>query len=340
MKKISGIAVVLILIIVAGYQVRSPRPEVIVPAEVIAHPFGFPLSNTFVTSWITIAVLLVLFYRATGFTGSRMKLVPSGVQNFMEAAVAGLFDFVVGIAGEQNGRKFFPLVATIFLFIITNAWLGLLPGFGTIGPVITAGHGAHRNFQEINLGGMKLALIIPGAAQPEEKAEGAGSDAAHGAGAPEGVLTGELVPLFRPANTDLNTTLGLALIAMAFVQTWGVQANGFFSYAGRFVRVGGLLKGNIGAGALDLYVGLLETIGEVAKVISFTFRLFGNMFAGEVLLLFIAWLVPFVGVLPFLGLELFVGFVQALVFAGLTLVFSSMAVTSHGDEHSEHAESH
>lgn len=338
MKKVLGIIVVVAILAVAGYQVRSPRPEVIVPAEIIAHPFGFPLSNTFVTAWITIAVLLLLSYFATGFNGSRMKLIPSGVQNFMEAAVGGLLDFVVGIAGEHNGRKFFPLIATIFLFIITNAWLGLLPGFGTIGPVVHEEHGHPRNFKEVNFGGLKLAVILPGMPQPEEAAKD--DHSADATRAPEGTITGVLVPALRPANTDLNTTLGLALIAMVVIQFWGIQANGPFSYGGRFLRIGELFKGRVGFGLLDLYVGLLETIGEFAKIISFTFRLFGNMFAGEVLLLFIAWLVPFVGVLPFMGLELFVGFVQALVFAGLTLVFSTMAVASHGEEHAEHAESH
>ncbi len=340
MIKVLGIVVVVAILAAAGYQVRSPRPEVIVPAEIIAHPFGFPLSNTFITAWITIAVLLTLFYFATGFNGSRMKLIPSGIQNFMEAAVGGLLDFVVGIAGEHNGRKFFPLVATIFLFIITNAWLGLLPGFGTIGPVSNVEHGNPRDFKEVNLGGLKLALILPGMPQPEAAKDDDSAVVAHPAKTPEGMINGVLVPALRPANTDLNTTLGLALIAMLFIQFWGIQANGPFSYGGRFLRVGEIFKGRIGFGLLDLYVGLLETIGEFAKIISFTFRLFGNMFAGEVLLLFIAWLVPFVGVLPFMGLELFVGFVQALVFAGLTLVFSTMAVASHGEEHAEHAESH
>ena len=136
-------------------------------------------------------------------------------------------------------------------------------------------------------------------------------------------------PLFRAATTDLNVTLGLAIISVALTQVYGVQALGFFSYLGRFI--------NFRHGFIPAVVGLLEIVSETAKLISFSFRLFGNIFAGEVLLVVVASLVPLVVVVPFYGLEVIVGFFQAFVFAALTLIFMSIATTSHDEHHEEHA---
>ncbi len=134
---------------------------------------------------------------------------------------------------------------------------------------------------------------------------------------------GVLIPFLRGASTDLNTTLALALIAITAIQFFGIRALGFFGYTSRFF--------NFKGGVIGLFVGVLELFAEVARVISFTFRLFGNMFAGEILLIVIGFLLPLVGIIPFLGLELFVGLVQAFIFATLILVFSVMATISHSD---------
>jgi F-type H+-transporting ATPase subunit a len=139
----------------------------------------------------------------------------------------------------------------------------------------------------------------------------------------EGQEVGVLVPFLRAAATDLNFTLALAIISMFMVQFYGIQALGL-GYFSKFIN----LKG----GAMGFIVGIIETISEIAKVISFAFRLFGNIFAGQVLLFVMAFLVPWLLPIPFYGLELFVHFIQALVFALLTLVFFSGAVVSH-DEH-------
>jgi F-type H+-transporting ATPase subunit a len=198
------------------------------------------------------------------------------------------------VAGEKNGRRFFPIVATIFLFVLMNAWLSLLPGFGSV-EVITA--------------------------------------------------EGEHVHLLRGANTDINVPLALALVSFVFVEYFGLRSHGF-RYLGKFINVGQffrsigqLFRGRFKAGLsglfngmIDIFVGILEALSEVIRVVSFTFRLFGNMTAGEILLLIVAFLVPWVLALPFYGLELLVGFVQALIFAGLTLVFVTIAVTSHQAE--------
>lgn len=128
------------------------------------------------------------------------------------------------------------------------------------------------------------------------------------------------VPLFRSANSDLNTTLALALVSVISTHVLGVAALGFWKHVGKFINFKLLLKNPIMFG-----VGILEVFGEISKIVSFSFRLFGNIFAGEVLLIVMGGLVAYVAPVPFYFLELFVGFIQALVFAMLTLVFLSMA---------------
>jgi len=130
------------------------------------------------------------------------------------------------------------------------------------------------------------------------------------------------VPLFRASTADLNTTIALALISVGMTQYYGVAYLGL-SYFTKFL--------NFKQGPIFTFVGLLEIISELAKIISFAFRLFGNIFAGEVLLAVIAYLLPLIAPVPFLGLEIFVGFIQALVFAMLTLVFINMATVGHED---------
>jgi F-type H+-transporting ATPase subunit a len=266
------------------------RPEPKLPAEVVFHLFGFPITNTLVAAWLTITVLIGVFFAAT----RKIKLIPSRLQTLLEFAIGGLLNFCQSVAGEKNGRRFFPIVATIFLFVLMNAWLSLLPGFGSV-EVITA--------------------------------------------------EGEHVHLLRGANTDINVPLALALVSFVFVEYFGLRSHGL-RYLGKFINVGQffrsigqLFRGRFKAGLsglfngmIDIFVGILEALSEVIRVVSFTFRLFGNMTAGEILLLIVAFLVPWVLALPFYGLELLVGFVQALIFAGLTLVFVTIAVTSHQAE--------
>ena len=148
----------------------------------------------------------------------------------------------------------------------------------------------------------------------------------------EGGRAGLLVPYLRGASTDLNTTLAIALVAMASVQFWGIKALGFGAYAGKF------FINPFKASPVDTFVGILEFMGEFIKVISFTFRLFGNMFAGEILLIAMGFLLPLIGIIPFLGLELFVGIIQALIFSMLTLIFGSLAIIAHSHGNEEHAE--
>jgi hypothetical protein len=147
----------------------------------------------------------------------------------------------------------------------------------------------------------------------------------------EGKTAGLLVPFLRGASTDVNTTLAVAIFAMVSVQFFGFRALGVRSYGSKFIQ------NPLKRGPINTFVGILELFGEFTKVISFTFRLFGNMFAGEILLVAMGFLLPLIGIIPFMGIELFVGVIQAFIFAMLTLVFAAMAVQSHGD-HEEHGE--
>ena len=292
-----------------GGFLSGPLAHIQLPAEALTeHPLvslgplgDFAITNTMAATWLTIFALLVFSLFAT----RKVSLVPSGLQNLAEMVLEAFLNLAENVAGK-SARRFFPLVMTIFLFVMAANWLGILPGFGTIGFV---DHHEISHFRETHILGIRILYL--------------------GFGTHEGAVVGFL----RSANTDLNSSLALALIAMVMVEYWGIRSNGFFSYAGRFLNVNRLAKGQI-AGVLDLFVGLLEAISEIARVISFTFRLFGNIFAGEVLLAAMALLVPLVGLVPFLGLELFVGLIQAFIFAMLTLVFATMASVSHkGEEH-------
>ncbi|MEK7542085.1 MAG: F0F1 ATP synthase subunit A [Patescibacteria group bacterium] len=240
-------------------------------AERLGEFLGMPITNSLILSLLT-AFLLV----GGGFLVVKsMRAIPGKLQNGGEIIVEGILDFVTQVLGDRKlALKFFPLVATIFLFILVSNWVGVLPGTGSLG--FYEEHGEEREF----------------------------------------------IPLFRSAAADLNTTLALALVAMAAVQLYGIKKLGFFRHWGKFFV--------FNKGPIYLFVGLLELVGEFAKVLSFSFRLFGNIFAGEVLLIIVAALLPVFlafGLLPFLFLEFFVGFIQALVFSMLTLIFLKVATT-------------
>ncbi len=234
-------------------------------AEPVFHIGSFPVTNTLLTSWITILLLFI-----GGFAlRKRMRDVPRGFQNIIEVLFEGMLSVMDGITGSREQTKmFFPLIATLFLFILLANWLGILPGFGTIG------------LQEVHEG------------------------------------KNIIVPFLRSTNSDLNMTLGMAIISVFSIQMFGIMLIGTAKYSKRFFNF---------KNPIFTFVGIIELVSEVAKLISFSFRLFGNVFAGEVLLVVISSLVPYVVPLPFYFLELFVGFIQAMVFAMLTLVFLKVA---------------
>jgi F0F1-type ATP synthase membrane subunit a len=393
---------------------RGPQPEIIVPAEIITRVGPLNISNTLITSWMSMVVIIGLSLAAT----RGMKMVPSGVQNFVEAVIEFLLDQVESVAGTVNGRRFFAVVATFFIFIIVSNWMGLLPFFNAIGK--TEDVGAHI-FHEIvdhaeagepfeedehfaawfmeNAGGVaitkpggeavefeipagtsagealdryivflaesftdfhrqgeeehaaptaeevKAALaaleadpkapkLVTAPAEGEHGSEAGGHGEGHGVESPAlhavvtdvefpGQKLALVIPLFRSAFSDINNTLALGFCSFLIVEFFGFRSLGI-GYLRKFFNF---------SNPVLTFVGLLELVSEFIRIISFAFRLFGNIFAGEVLIVMLTFLMPFLLVDVIYGLELFVGFIQAAVFALLTLVFLVMAVEHHGDEH-------
>ncbi len=262
----------------------SEKPVIHLAAPALFKVFGFPITNTMLAGWITVIFLVLVSWLVT----RRMKLVPGPVQAVFEFALGWVHDLCVSVAGDKSGRRFFPVVCTIFLFVAFNAWLALIPGFGSI---------------EFN-----------------------GHE------------------LLRGANTDLNTPLALAIVSFIFVAYFGLRELGggwlrqYFNFGPFFRSIGRVFKGKLNfmdifSGAIGIFVGLLEFLSMFIRLISFTFRLFGNMTAGEILVIIGAFLIPLLGInFAIYGFELLVGLVQALVFSILTLVFATMSVTSHEAE--------
>ncbi len=234
----------------------------------------FAVTNTLISCWFATIVIILFFV-----LGARKNnLVPGRFQGLVEILVEGALSACAGVLGSDMARKAFPVIATMFFFVLFNAWLSLLPFY--------------QFFGYVQDGEMKAHVL-------------------------------------RSAGTDLNMPLALALISFAFVEYWGFRANGF-GYLKKFFALGKLLRLKP-AGLIDAFVGFLEFISELVRMVSFTFRLFGNMTAGEILVVMVTFLVPFVATELVFGLELLVGLIQSIIFAGLTLVFLSVAV-----RHEEH----
>ncbi|MDO8529118.1 MAG: F0F1 ATP synthase subunit A [bacterium] len=220
------------------------------------------------------------------FVSRKIRRIPRGIQNLFEAILEMSLKFSDSITGSRKkSEKFVPICLTFFLFILVNNYLGLLPFVGSIG------------FIE-NVGGERT-----------------------------------FIPMFRGATADLNTTLALAIIAIVSSHIIGVKSVGFQKHLNKFVKIKAIfsIPKNIKkdwtillSAPINVFVGFLEIIGEFSRIASLSFRLFGNIFAGEVLIssiiVLIAWAVP----VPFMFLEIFVGLIQALVFSTLTMVFMTM----------------
>ena len=315
----------------------APLAAIHIPAEpVLADPVvgGYKLTNTVLATWIAIVVLLIIALKVR----NGLSDVPGRFQGLVEVILEFFLNLAESIAGPERARRFFPLVMSIFLFIFIANWIGILPGFGTIGRIETyeeiAHHYcddyegakyddclAHKEVQIFN-GEGSFGYLAPGSVGTnvsiKEWKELPDSEK-------EGKQAGVLVPWFRSANTDLNTTLAIAIVAMVMIHFWGFSQLGVFGHIGKFI--------NFKEGPIGFFVGILELISEAAKLVSFTFRLFGNIFAGEVLLAAMIFLIPLIGIIPFLGLELFVGVIQAFIFSMLTLVFAAAATVAHGGDH-------
>ena len=396
-KRYFVIPLALLLIFISfgwfGLDILKPvRPFIQLPGECYPGTLGifgdgpFALNcwtNTFtsaIVAWIVVLVI-ALSVRA----GSRtVDEVPTGFYNFFEMVIEGAFDFVANITGERKARDFFPFFMTYILVILVANWLGLVPGWDSIGlwehkpffeeetrivelertyveelgrnythdEAIEIAHDEHV-FDETdkkNKGDLRSGIWLLSKVNQDEGAEIIAEpnvpgdkkdefDAVKGFNPDAADWT--IVPFVRPAATDLNFTLAFAIIAMVLVQYFGFKYLGARSYLGKFFPF--IAKGFGGAVAknpitvIDVVVGLLELIGDVSKILSFAFRLLGNIFAGMVLLFVMAFLLPAANMI-FYGLEFFIGLIQAIVFALLMVIFMNGATIHHGydDDHGHH----
>ena len=332
------------LFLVGFVFLRGPTPHITIKAETLQSVGPIDITNTMMTSWIVVIMMVAIVYVGT----RRRDLVPRGFQNMFEAALEAFYNLVVSVAGEKNGRRFFPVVATIFFFILVSNLLSLFPVFNVIGLFREEEHGfvmeqadvgpvavTYTEFSRLSYS-PPFDVSFPHAQSIDEDDPDAAEQAEEAR--EDGKIVGQLIPLFRGPNTDLNTPLALAIVSAIAVESWALASLGigygkkFFNFGGAFRGLFRLNFGEFFRGAIDAFVGILELISELVRLVSFTFRLFGNMFAGEVVILMFTFLTPLILTLPFYGLELFVGIIQAFIFAVLTLVFGMMAV-AHGEAH-------
>lgn len=252
-------------------------------AEPIFHVGKFTITNSIITSWITVFILVILFVSI----GKKIKKIPRGIQNVFEIILEGALNLADSVTGDRKKtEKFLPLALALFFFVLVNNWLGLLPGVGTIGFV--EGEEGHQIF----------------------------------------------APLLRGGTADLNTTLAISLLAVIVSHIFGIMAVGVWKYFNKFVNIKALIAipaemkkdfSVILVNPIKVFVGVVEIIGEIAKVASLSFRLFGNIFAGEVLLVSMMAIFSYLLPIPFMFLEILVGVIQALIFAMLTMVFMTIA---------------
>ncbi|MCB8979138.1 MAG: F0F1 ATP synthase subunit A [Ardenticatenaceae bacterium] len=376
------------------------RPFIQLPGEVWPGTQDWPffgtvlggMTNTFASALVAwlVVIILAVSLRAGSRTADE---VPTGFYNFFEMVIDAAYKFAENIAGPKV-KDFFPWFMSFLLIILVTNWMGLIPGWDSIGfwehkPHFYAekeirliddglavaevegegevekyvsdlearygvevhlenGELSHESEEEIlhvleeefnadNKGDLRVNGLLLRADKNADSTAAVETDE-------EGRLVGyndqaadwTIVPIFRPGATDLNYTLAFAVIAMVMVQYYGFKYLGARSYLSKFFPFIGKGFGQEVAKnpikAIDPVVGLLELISEISKIISFAFRLLGNLFAGMVLLFVMAFLLPIAN-LAFFGLEFFVGLIQAAVFGLLMLIFMVSATTSHhGDE--------
>jgi F-type H+-transporting ATPase subunit a len=233
---------------------------------VLGEVAGLPITATLLTSWVVVALLAlwaVLFYRS-------LKLVPGRGQVLVESTIGFAYDYTKEVLEDEKlAQRYFPIIMSIFVFIMAANLFGLLPFVGGAVGIYEAGHD-------------------------------------------------KLIPLFYPVNTDINMTLAMAIVAVLVIEFAGITALGALKYAGKFVNFHSVI---------GFFVGIIELVSEVARLVTFSFRLFGNIFAGKVLILVALYFLPYLLPVPLLVYEMFVGIIQGAVFALLTLFFIKIAVT-------------
>ncbi len=378
-KKRYLLLIVVVLMIVFGSVIGYTKPVlpfIQLPGEVWPGTEGLlpqvlfnntGLTNTFAATLLAWGVILLIVLAVRGRSRTADE-VPTGFYNFFEMVIEGAYNFAQNIAGPKV-KEFFPYFMSFILIILVSNWMGLIPGFDSVGlwehkphfvgleaareleaerlaagETVTeeelhhAEEEAAATVDAANEWGLRDGLFLirssnaiegaPIETDSHERAVGRNIEAADWT----------IVPLFRPASTDLNMTLAFALIAMTMVQYYGFKhlGGGYLTKFFPFLKKGwgeAVKKNPIAA--IDPAVGILELISEISKILSFSFRLLGNMFAGMVLLFVMAYILNVLNI-AFFGLEFFVGIIQAIVFGLLTLIFMSSATEHHGSDEEHH----
>ena len=329
--------------IIPPFETSSPNPLLLCKAYGEAYQCSFPITNTMFATLLADLILISLAIWAYRFVASG-KLVPAGIYNFFEMLVEMFWNMAAGSAGKW-AKRIFPLTGTIFLLVFTANMIKLIPGFESIG-YLKEGHGSY-GFKSVELipgilWGLDKTQDIKSAAESHSEEAGEAAIEEHseeaigfpGAKEVDPAKYYEVVPFLRGSATDLNFTLALAISTVFMVQVYGVMALGP-GYFSKFFQFNRLVNGGP-FGVIDFAVGFLEIILELAKVLSFAFRLFGNIFAGALLLSIVGALTAVVVPAGLYIFEVFFGIIQAYVFSLLALMFASGATVSHhGEEHHE-----
>ena len=278
-------------------QPVAPIHETTIYAEPIFHVGSFQITNSLLNSWLAVLVIIAFCV----LLRVKLRQIPGKVQHIFEILLEGALSLCDQVTNDRKITvKIFPLVLSLFIFILINNWLGLLPIVGSIGFIEHIG---------------KESFFIP---------------------------------IFRAGTADINTTLALSIAIVIGSNVFGIMAIGAWKIFNKYVNIKALGemvtkfrkdKNFIIVGPISFFVGILELIGEMAKVASLSFRLFGNVFAGEVLLASMSAIFLYLLPTPFLVLEIFVGLIQALIFSLLATVYFTIASQDHG-EHEEHEQGH
>jgi F-type H+-transporting ATPase subunit a len=279
MRSLATILSIWLLCLASAFGAEGGHHALPFSAPIVVDFGFFKITNSMIAMWVVGAFIVLIAQLGT----RKMMLIPSGLQNLLETVVEGLQGFLGGIMGEKLARETFWFFGSVFIFIISANWMGLIPGVGTVG---------HNMVDE-------SGKIV------------------------------EWVPWLRGANADVNMTLGLAAVFFLLWIYWAVKHNGLGGFFSHIFIYHGEGQGFIKALLVVIFfmVGFLEVVSIMIRPLSLTFRLFGNIYAGENLLELMLYMGKSFGwltALPFYFLELMVGAIQALVFTLLTAVFTSL----------------
>lgn len=266
-------------------------PHVSIKPELLFEIFNFPVTNSYLTTLIVMVLLIVVSFWFKNQFGKK-KQERSLFYYTINALLTQIYTLFHSVTGNKI-TSVFPLLATFFIFILIQNWFGLLPGVGSV---------------LIKVEEPKKVQIINTVHASEKRAPAneTKSEPTH------------FIPLLRGGTADLNMTFALGIIAVVAIQYYGIRFLGLKAYLSKFFNF---------HGPIDFFIGILEIVSELSRAFSFSFRLFGNIIAGEILLVIIAALIPVLASFPFLIMEIFVGLIQAVVFSTLAAIFIKMAFT-------------